>query len=122
MPRIKNWNKLNDLEYEYRPNTDVTAEIYDGEDQHWYGDLYFKGDETEHIFSGKMNKTEARETFVYWLMENPEVEIEGSDDQEGDTGKPDSPCLNYNDCGNETPGGANSSNQICDECMERIRG
>jgi len=34
---------------------------------------------------------------------------------------PEGACIYYGECGNMTPGGADTSEMICDECLDRVR-
>jgi len=34
---------------------------------------------------------------------------------------PEARCVNFADCGNETPGGEEAGNMMCDDCLDEAR-
>lgn len=135
MPRIKNWKKSSDEEYVYRPDTRITAIIWNNKEQfvdkrhsHWVGELRFGGVTVRQLFSGDESKIDARDTFVGWLKNNSTVDTtqlerayqaEVRETDESELGEmPDNPCVNYETCGGTAPG---PNNHICPDCLSQAR-
>jgi hypothetical protein len=43
------------------------------------------------------------------------------DPTETEPERPDGACINWSDCGNLTPGGPETANMMCDECLDATR-